>query len=91
MLALAKLGEPAIASITERAIAIVKTGDYGTYDEARALINVLGSMGPAAVPGLLQIAEAGGVPPVTVAALDEIAALEPPATRPRMPSIGRPT
>ena len=77
MLALAKLGEPAIASITERAIAIVKTGDYGTYDEARALINVLGSMGPAAVPGLLQIAEAGGVPPVTVAALDEIVTLEP--------------
>ena len=44
--------------------------------EVHALIKVLGSMGPPAVPALLQIAESD-VPAVTVDALDEVVRLEP--------------
>lgn len=77
MLALAKLGEPAIPSILERVIVIVKQDDSGPVAGAHPLIKVLGSMGPAAVPALLQIAEASTIPYVTFDALDEIVRLEP--------------
>ena len=77
MLALAKFGEPAIASITERAIAILKQGDSEAIGAAHPLIKALGSMGPAALPALLQIAETSTIPYVTFDALDEIVRLEP--------------
>ena len=77
MLALAKLGEPAIPSITDRVIAILKTGDSNAVAAAHPLIKVLGSMGPAAVPALLQIAETSTIPYVTFDALDEIVRFEP--------------
>jgi HEAT repeat protein len=77
MLALAKLGEPAIPSITDRVIAILSARDSNTFAAAHPLIKVLGSMGPAAVPALLQIAEASTIPDVTFDALDEIVRLEP--------------
>jgi hypothetical protein len=77
MLALAKLGEMAIPSITDRAIAIVNTGEDRSVDDARALINVLGSLGPAAVSGLVQVAESSRVPYIAAIALDEIVDLEP--------------
>jgi hypothetical protein len=75
MLALAKLGERAIPAITARVTAILETRDAevgGTHP----LIKVLGSMGPAAVPALVQIAEQSPSPYVTVDALDEIVGLE---------------
>src|SRR5688500_10630593 len=62
MLALAKLGEPAIASITDRVIAILKEDDPKTVAATHPLIKVLGSMGPAAIPALLHIAEASTIP-----------------------------
>jgi hypothetical protein len=77
MLALAKLGEPAIPSITDRVIAILSARDSNAFAAAHPLIKVLGSMGPAAVPALLQIAEASTIPDVTFDALDEIVRLEP--------------
>ncbi len=77
MLALAKLGEPAIPSITGRVIEILKVGDSNAFAAAHPLIKVLGSMGPAAVPALLQIAETSTIPYVTFDALDEIVRLEP--------------
>lgn len=77
MLALAKLGERAIPSITDRVIAILKAGDSNALEAAHPLIKVLGSMGPAAVPALLQIAETSTIPYVTFDALDEIVRLEP--------------
>jgi HEAT repeat protein len=77
MLALAKLGVPAIPSITDRAITILRASDSSTYGAAHPLIKVLGSMGPAAVPALLQIAEASTTPYVTLDALDELVRLEP--------------
>jgi hypothetical protein len=77
MLALAKLGEPAIPSITDRLIAILKAGDSNVYAATRPLIKVLGSMGPAAVPALLQVAEASTIQFVAFDALDEIVRLEP--------------
>ena len=52
-------------------------GRFQRLRSTRPLIKVLGSMGPAAVPALLQIAEASTVPYVTFDALDEIARLEP--------------
>lgn len=76
MLALAKLGEPAIPAITTRVLAILRTPDWFTSGEMYALIKVLGSMGPPAVPALLQIAESD-MPAVTIHALDEIVRLEP--------------
>lgn len=77
MLALAKLGEPAIPSITDRLIAILKAGDSNAPGAAHPLITVLGSMGPAAVEPLLQVAETSTIPYVTFDALDEIVRLEP--------------
>lgn len=77
MLALAKLGEPAIPSIVERAIAILKERESTAFAAAHPLITVLGSLGPAAVPALLQIAETSSNPSVTAAALDAIVQLEP--------------
>jgi hypothetical protein len=76
MLALSKLGEPAIPAITSRALAILRTRDGYMSGGAHALIKVLGSMGPPAVPALLQIAESE-MPAVTIDALDEIVRLEP--------------
>jgi hypothetical protein len=77
MLALAKLGEPAIPSITGRVIEILIADDSNAFAAAHPLIRVLGSMGPAAVPALLQIAETSTIPYVTFDALDEIVRLEP--------------
>jgi hypothetical protein len=77
MLALAKLGEPAIPAIEERVVAILSTSDSGALASAHALINVLGAMGPAAVPALVHIADASAIPYVTSDALDEIVRLEP--------------
>jgi hypothetical protein len=77
MLALAKLGEPAIPSITDRVIAILKASDSNALGAAHPLIKVLGSMGPAAIPALLQIAETSTIPYVTFDALDEIVRFEP--------------
>jgi hypothetical protein len=77
MLALAKLGAPAIPSITDRVIAILNAGDSNALEAAHPLMKVLGSMGPAAVPALLQIAETSTIPYVTFDALDEIVRLEP--------------
>jgi hypothetical protein len=77
MLALAKLGEAAIPAITERVLVILTAGDSGAVAAAHALIKVLGSMGPAAVPALVHIADASAIPYVTFDALDEIVRLEP--------------
>lgn len=79
MLALAKLGEPAIRSITDRVVAIL-AHDSNAVVAAHPLITVLGSIGPAAVPALLEIAEASTIPYVTFDALDEIVRLEPRAS-----------
>jgi hypothetical protein len=77
MLALAKLGEPAIPAIRDRAMAILRTGDSGGIHAADPLIEVLGSMGPSAIPSLVQIAEASKTSSVALSALDEIVRLEP--------------
>ena len=80
MLALAKIGGPAIPMIRDRVIAISTEGDVNAYVEAHPLIKVLGSMGPAAIPALVQIAGASTVPYVTFDALDEIVRMEPRTT-----------
>jgi hypothetical protein len=77
MLALAKLGDPAIPAITAAVVPLVKAGDYKAVAGMGPLVEVLGSMGPAAVPALLEIAEASSVPYVTANALDQIAGMEP--------------
>lgn len=77
MLALAKLGDPSIPAIAERALAILKDRDPAAFSAAHPLITVLGALGPAAVPALLQIAETSSVPAATAAALDAIVQLEP--------------
>lgn len=80
MLALAKLGERAIPSITDRVIAILTESDSYAFAAAHPLIKVLGSMGPTAVPALLYIAESSKIPSVTFDALDEMVRLEPRTT-----------
>jgi HEAT repeat protein len=80
MLALAKLGEPAIPSITDRVIAILRESDSNAFAAAHPFIKILGSLGTAAVPKLLQIAESSTIPYVTFDALDEIVRLEPRTT-----------
>ena len=77
MLALAKLGESAVPAICDRVMAIVRSGDGQLRGAAHPLINILGSIGPAAVPALVQIAEASTMPGPTSEALDEIVRLEP--------------
>jgi hypothetical protein len=81
MLALAKLGEPAIPPIATRLATILGGTDPAALrGAAHPLIKVLGSMGPAAVPALLDVAEASSVPAVAFDALDEVARLEPRTT-----------
>ncbi len=77
MLALAKLGEPAIPAIAARVRTILKAGDSNIFAAAHPLIKVLGSMGPAAVPALVDIADQSTRAYVTEDALDEIVRLEP--------------
>ena len=80
MLALAKAGEPAIPRIKDRVIAILREPDGNIYAATQPLITVLGAIGPASIPALLEIAEANGPPYVTEHALSEIARLEPRTT-----------
>jgi len=77
-LALAKLGIPAIRAITARVMAIVGS-DPQAVPAAHPLIKVLGAMGPAAIPALVQIAESSEAAYVTFDALDEVVRLEPAA------------
>jgi hypothetical protein len=79
MLALAKLGEPAIALITERAIGMLDPKNGTNAQAVHSLLTVLGSMGPPAVPALIRIADASVEPLVVFDALDQIVGLEPPA------------
>jgi hypothetical protein len=76
MLALAKLGKPAIPSILDRITAILR-GPNSEIAGALPLIEVLGSMGPATIPVLLQIAESGESPVITFYALNESVRMEP--------------
>src|SRR6266508_2969519 len=71
MLALSKLGEPAIPAIVDRLLTILRTPDSQVIARAHPLITVLGSMGPHAVPALVQVAEASQTPSITSDALDE--------------------
>jgi hypothetical protein len=77
MLALAKIGEPAIPAILDRLRTILQTPDAQTYAAAHPLITVLGSLGPHAIPALVQVAEASQASFITSDALDEIVRLEP--------------
>ena len=72
MLALSKLGEPAIPAIVDRLLMILRTRDSQGIAAAHPLIKVLGSMGPRAVPALVQVAEASQTSSITSDALDEI-------------------
>ena len=82
MLAIAKLGEPAIPEILARANSILSTPDPDSTDitELRALVMVLGSFGPRAIPALLEIAGASRLTWVTFDALQQIVDLEPRST-----------
>jgi hypothetical protein len=80
MLALSKIGEPAIPAIVDRLLTILRTPDSQVIAAAYPLIKVLGSMGPHAVPALVQVAEASQAPFITSDALDEIVRLEPRTT-----------
>ena len=77
MLALAKIGEPAIPAILDRLLTILRTRDAQMFTAAHPLIKVLGSLGPHAIPALVQVAEASQAPFMTSDALDEIVRLEP--------------
>jgi HEAT repeat protein len=77
MLTLAKLGQPAIPAIRDRVISILGAGDPSAVGAIYPLMKALGSSGAAAVPALLQIAEASKDPQITVSALNEIVGLEP--------------
>jgi hypothetical protein len=82
MLALAKLGDAAIAPITERALAITETAERASHGTVSGLIRVLGSIGPAAVPALVHIADASTDSPapsqwLAFQALQQIISLEP--------------
>jgi len=78
MLALSKIGEPAIPAIADRLLAILRANDDAqVFAAARPLIEVLGSIGPRAVPVLVQVAEASHTPAIASDALDEIVRLEP--------------
>ena len=77
MLALAKLGSPAIPAIRARALELLTTGNPRAHVTVAPLINVLGAMGPAAVPALVDIADVSVTPSVTMSALEEIVRLEP--------------
>jgi hypothetical protein len=73
MLALAKIGEPAVPAIVERARVILRSGQ-AARGEIGPLIEVLGAIGPRAIPALVEIAESESV---ARSALDEIVRLDP--------------
>jgi hypothetical protein len=77
MLALAKLGSPAIPAVRARALELLTTVNPRAHVTVAPLINVLGAMGPAAIPALVDIADVSVTPPVTMSALEEIVRLEP--------------
>ena len=77
MLALSKIGEPAIPAIVDRVLTILRTRNTEGIAAAHPLIKVLGSIGPHAIPALVQVAEESGTPSITSDALDEIVRLEP--------------
>ena len=74
MLALAKIGEPAIPAIAER-LTDIQRNQEPDHGEALALVRVLGAIGPPAIPALVQSAVSGTGGFATVA-LDEIIAIE---------------
>jgi hypothetical protein len=76
MLALAKIGAPAIPAITDRAIALHVSRNFAFGRDVYPLLDVLGSIGPAAAPALLRIAEASTFEPVVANALNQIIRLE---------------
>jgi hypothetical protein len=77
MFALSKIGEPAIPAIVDRVLTILRTRNTEGIAAAHPLIKVLGSIGPHAIPALVQVAEESGTPSITSDALDEIVRLEP--------------
>jgi HEAT repeat protein len=77
MLALAKIGEPAIPHIMKKLSEIFSRSEQRDSGEASALVKVIGSIGPAAIPALVEVASKA--PSWIVSdALDEIVAFEPP-------------
>ena len=75
MLALAKIGEPAIPHILKKTLMPLSRTDQDS-SEASALVKVLGSIGPAAIPALVEMA-AKSPSWISSRALEEIMALEP--------------
>ncbi len=76
MVALAKIGEPVIPYIRERLAENFKRNERTDGSESAALMKVIGTLGPAAIPTLVEIA-AKGQSWIVSSALDEIVALEP--------------
>jgi HEAT repeat protein len=79
MLALAKIGEPAIPHIMKRLSEIFSRYEQPDSSETSALVKVMGSIGPAAIPALVEVASKAPSWMVS-AALEEIVALEPPGS-----------
>src|SRR5262245_16367479 len=59
LLALAKIGEPAIAPIVERARAILRKDERYATPDVYPLIDALGAIGPPAVPALVELSGIG--------------------------------
>jgi HEAT repeats len=77
MLALAKIGEPAIPHIMKRLSEIFSRSEQRGSSETSALVKVIGSIGPAAIPALVEVASKASSWIVSDA-LEEIVLLEPP-------------
>ena len=71
MLAIAKFGESAVPVIAARLAKIARDRDQRAAQEYHALIKVLGAIGPAAIPALVN------VPSSRAEALEQIMAMEP--------------
>lgn len=77
MLALAKLGEPAIPAVRDRLLTIVRKPDSQMTSAAEPLVTVLASLGPRAIPALVQVAEADESTWISTDALDAIVRIAP--------------
>jgi HEAT repeat protein len=77
MLALAKFGEPAIPPIRQRLDTIARDSSQNAYQEAVALIRVLGSIGSPAVVALVDVAATSPDASRSGAALEQLVRIEP--------------
>jgi len=75
VLALAKIGVPAIPAISERLARVAL--ESGTQFEAQALVRALGAIGPEAIPALVEAASRTNFSPTRLSALERIVELEP--------------